>query len=106
MAKKHKQGMDFSQAWQGMAGFINQLPNDEREKYRKAIGDFMHDMKHALGLINNANEIVRRDVNGCSEEHKAGEMIDIIKTGSQQLDGYLNTMLENFCDKIDLDEGR
>lgn len=100
MAKKQKQGIDISHVWQGMAGFINQLPNDEREQYRKAIGNFMHDMKHTLGLIINANEIVRRDLNGCPEEIRAEEMIDIIKKGSQQLDGYLNTILENFCHRI------
>jgi hypothetical protein len=100
MAKKHKQGMDFSQTWEGVADFINQLPQDQRAQYRKTLGVFMHDMKHTLGLINNANELIRRDVQQCPEEHHAVEMIEIIKKGSQQLDGYLNTMLENCCHRI------
>ncbi len=102
MAKKHKQEKEFSQVWEGMAGFVNQLPQDQREQYRKVLGDFMHDMKHTLGLIINANEIVRREVQGCSEEHNAAEMIEIVKTASKQLDGYLNTMVENCCHKIDM----
>jgi hypothetical protein len=105
MAKKHEQEMDSSQVWQGVAGFINQLPADQREQYRKSLGFFMHDMKHTLGLINNANEIIRRDVQACPEDHRAAEMIDIIKTGSKQLDAYLNTMVEECCHRIETEEG-
>lgn len=101
MAKKHKQEMEFSQIWEGIAGFVNQLPDDQREQYRKILGHFMHDMKHSLGLINNANEIIRRDVQACPEKHQAAEMIEIIKTGSKQLDSYLDTMVVNCCHKIE-----
>ena len=60
---------------------INDLPPEQREQYRQSVGAFMHDMKHTLGLIVNANELVRREIKGCQKEHKAIEMIDIIKTG-------------------------
>jgi hypothetical protein len=104
MPKEPQDGMEFGKVWQGMAGFINQLPNDQREQIRMSLGNFLHDMKHSLGLINNANELIRRDIQGCPEEHRSAEMIDIIRTGSKQIDEYLNIMVEDCCNIIEVDE--
>jgi hypothetical protein len=93
----------FSQVWQGVADSINLLPKGKRELYRKILGIFMHDMKHALGLINNANELIRRDIQGCPEKHKSEDMVAIIHKGTQQLDEYIDTIVEACCNKIDID---
>ena len=102
MAKSTHELLDHNQFWQGIAALINDLPPEQREQYRQSLGVFMHDMKHTLGLIINANELVRRDVEGCQGEHKAVEMIDIIKTGSQQLDDHLNIVVDDCCNLIEV----
>ena len=100
---KNTQGLlDHDQYWKGMAALINDLPPEQREQYRQSLGAFMHDMKNTLGLIINANELVRRDVEGCQGDHKAVELIDIIKTGSQQLDDLLNIVVNDCCNLIEV----
>jgi hypothetical protein len=64
---------------------------------------FMHDMKHTLGLINNANELIRRDIQNCPEKHKSDEMVSIVQTGTQQLDAYFDTIVDACCNKINID---
>ena len=95
---------EFTQTWQGVAYSINLLPEDQREQYRKILGVFMHDMKHTLGLITNANELIRRDIQQCPEKHKSGEMISIVHTAARQLDAYFNTIVEACCNQIDIGE--
>lgn len=94
----------FTQAWQGVADSINQLSNDQRKQIQQAMGVFMHDMKHTLGLINNANELIRRDIQNCPNNHKSEEMVSIIHTGTQQLDAYFDTIVEACCNIIDISE--
>ena len=104
MSDKSKRLLDHNQFWQGIAALINGLPPEQREQYRQSLGAFMHDMKHTLGLIMNANELVRRGIKGCQGEHKAVEMIEIIKTGSQQLDDHLNIIVDDCCNLIEVEE--
>lgn len=100
---KNTQGMSgHSQSWQEIAALINDLPLEQREQYRRSLGAFMHDMKHTLGLIVNANELVSREIKKCPEEHKAVEMIDIIKIGSKQLDDHLNVIVNDCCNLIEV----
>jgi light-regulated signal transduction histidine kinase (bacteriophytochrome) len=96
-------GKEFSEVWRGVADSINLLPEDEKIQYRRVLGVFMHDMKHTLGLINNANELIRRDIQKCSENHESEDMIAIIHKGTQQLDEYIDTIVEACCNKIDFD---
>ena len=104
MSDKSQGLLDHNQYWKGMAALINNLPPEQREQYRQSLGSFMHDMKHTLGLIINANELVRRDIEDCQGDHKAVELIDIIKTGSQQLDDLLNILLNDCCNLIEVQE--
>jgi hypothetical protein len=91
---------EHAQTWRELAGLVNNLPVEEREQYRAVVGNFMHDMKHTLGLITNANEILRRDVENEPGKSRSLEMLNIIRTGALQMDGYLNTMVEEFANHI------
>ena len=93
-----------SNAWQAVADSINHLSNHERKKIRHVLSMFMHDMKHTLGLIANANELIRRDIQSCPEKHKSDEMISIIHNGAQQLDEYFDTIVESCSNRIDVGE--
>ncbi len=104
MAKNTQELLDHNQFWQGIADLINDLPPEQREQYRQSLGAFMHDMKHTLGLIINANELVRREVEGKQWENNAVELIEIIKTGSQQLDDLLNIIVGDCCNLIEVQE--
>lgn len=91
---------DHVQTWRDLAELVNALPVEERERYRAVVGNFMHDMKHTLGLITNANEILRRDVENDPGKSRSLEMLNIIRTGALQMDGYLNTMVNEFANHI------
>lgn len=104
MTNQSQDGEDFSIAWQGVADAINHLPTGEREKYRKSLGIFMHDMKHTLGLINNANEIIRRDIHACKEKHRSEDMITIVYNSTQALDAYFDTMVDQCFNNIESGE--
>jgi hypothetical protein len=93
----------FNQAWQDVADSINNLPDGKRKQIHQAMSVFMHDMKHTLGLINNANELIRRDIQNCPEKLKSDEMVSIVHTGTQQLDAYFDTIVDACCNKIDID---
>jgi len=93
----------FIQAWQDVANSINQLSASKRNQIQQVMSVFMHDMKHTLGLINNANELIRRDIQNCLEKHKSDEMISIVQTGTRQLDAYFDTIVDACCNKIDID---
>lgn len=93
---------DFSQVWQDVADAINHVPEEKRKKILKNLGVFMHDMKHTLGLINNANELIRRDIQSCPEKHKSDDMIAIVHTSTQQLNLYFDTMIEACCNQINI----
>lgn len=94
----------YTQMWQDLAEVLNRLPIEDQEAYRKVLGEYLHDMKHTLGLITNANEILRRDVGERPERSRSLEMINIIHTGALQLDGYLTTMVEEFANRIEASE--
>lgn len=98
--------MEFDQAWQGIADSINLMAEDERKQYRKVLGIFMHDMKHTLGLIVNANELIRRDLQKCPEKHESDDMLSIVRKGTKQLDQYIDTIVEACCNKIYIDGER
>lgn len=91
---------EHAQTWRDLAGLVNGLPVEEREQYRAVVGNFMHDMKHTLGLITNANEILRRDVENDPGKSRSVEMLNIIRTGALQMDVYLNTMVKEFANHI------
>jgi flagellar motor switch protein FliG len=94
----------FTQAWHDLAESINHMSEDKRKQIQKVLSVFMHDMKHTLGLISNANELIRRDIQKCPQEHKSEDMISIVHTAAQQLDEYFDTIVEACCNKIDIGE--
>ena len=104
MTIQSQEGEEFSQVWLGVADSINQLPKEEREKFRQVLGVFMHDMKHNLGLIANANELIRRHFQKGQEDRRAKEMIAIIHEGTQRLDAYIDVMVKDCVNKIEPNE--
>ncbi|MGD8457804.1 MAG: hypothetical protein PVF83_15585 [Anaerolineales bacterium] len=95
---------NFTQVWRDVADSINCVPEDKRKKILRNLSVFMHDMKHTLGLINNANELIRRDIHSCPEKHKSEDMISIVRTSTQQLNTYFDTMIDACCNQIDVDD--
>jgi hypothetical protein len=93
---------DMAVSWREFAEMLNQLPVEEKKRYHALLGQFLHDVKHSLGLISNANELLRRDANAFPDKHRAKEMIGVTRTGFEQLNGYVNVMLRNFYEHIDV----
>lgn len=103
MTDDYENNKKFEALWQELAGLINELPIERREGYREVLGEFLHDMKHTLGLITNANAILRRDVEGAPEKTRGLEMIKIVQTGATQLNEYLNILVEEFGNAIEVE---
>ena len=94
----------FFQSWHAVANSINHVPEDKRKQIQQSLSVFMHDMKHTLGLINNANELLRRDIQNCPDKQKSEEMISIVHTGTQHLNAYFDIIIEACCNKININE--
>ena len=95
---------EFEKVWQDLAGDINQLPDEARQRYRQELGQFMHDMKHTLGLVMNANDIVLRDVGDDPDNDRVLEMLDIIRSASGQLNAQLDMIVKGCLNRIDVEE--
>jgi nitrogen-specific signal transduction histidine kinase len=92
-----KYALFFSQ----LAELINQQPPDTRADTRRLIGDYLHDIKHTLGLITGANTLIERDLKDESEPFDSFEMLEIANQASMTINQYLNLVNENFASKID-----
>lgn len=102
MAEEMQSESPQEQVWQDLMGLVNQLPLEMRERYRQALGKFMHDMKHTLGLITTAQALARRTTGDTPDLEKTLEMLEIIRTSSMQMDEYLNTIVDDLCNRIEI----
>ena len=92
----------YEQTWRKISEVVNRLPLEERRRLRDSLGIFTHDMKHSLGLISSGSELVRRDLASCGHDHKSQEMPDVIQTGFEQINAYLDVIVSNLNNKIDV----
>jgi len=102
MAEEMQSESQQEQVWQDLVGLVNQLPLEMRERYRQALGKFMHDMKHTLGLTITAQALARRTTGDTPDLEKTLEMLEIIRTSSIQMDEYLNTIVDDLCNQIEV----
>ena len=104
MAEEMQSNVQQEQVWQDLAGLVNQLTLEMRERYRQALGKFMHDMKHTLGLTTTAQALGRRTTGDTPDLEKTLEMLEIIRTSSMQMDEYLNTIVDDLCNRIEVED--
>lgn len=100
-----QQSPKYQQIWRELAEQVNQLPLETRERYHQTLSELLHDMKHTLGLIMNAQELAWRGLDDDPKIEKTLEMLDIIRTGSVQMNGYLNTMMDDCVNLIEVNRG-
>ncbi|MEN8241934.1 MAG: hypothetical protein ABFS17_08440 [Chloroflexota bacterium] len=86
-----------------LAELVNQQPAETREHTRRLIGEFLHDIKHTLGLITGANTIIERDLGDKSEPFDSFEMIQIADQASMVIDAHLDLLNQHFASRIDAD---
>jgi hypothetical protein len=46
--------------------------------------------------------LIRRDLASCGHEHKSQEMLDVIQTGFEKVNAYLDVIVSNLSNKIDV----
>ena len=92
----------YEETWRRISEIVNRLPLEDRQELRDSLGLFTHDMKHSLGLISSGSELVRRDLASCGHEHRSSEMPDVIQTGFQQVNAYLDVIVSNLNNNIDV----
>ena len=85
------------EALQRLAVLVNKLPEEDREKLTAALSVYTHDFKHTLGLVTGASALISRTA---SDQPQIGEMTDIIKSASSQLDDLINLMVEELNNRI------
>ncbi|MBW8012437.1 MAG: hypothetical protein FVQ83_14575 [Chloroflexi bacterium] len=90
--------------WDDLAELVNQLPQDERKRYRKNLGKFMHDLRNTLALITNSEDLIRRDFRERDDVDSVMELMNIVKTATHRASGHLTDIIESFGDQINLSE--
>ena len=90
--------------WDDLAELVNQLPLDERKRYRKNLGKFMHDLRNTLALITNSEDLIRRDFRDREDVDSVMELMNIVKTATHRASGHLTDIIESFGDQIDLSD--
>ena len=93
----------FAPFFRELAEIVNQQPAETRERTRRLIGEYFHDIKHTLGLITGANTIIERDLQNDSELFDSFEMIQISNNASLSISSYVNLVTDNFTSLIDAD---
>ena len=74
-----------------------------REHTRRLIGEFLHDIKHQLGLITGANAVIKRDLEMGKQPKQCMEMTQITDEASKKIDQHLNLVTDNFTAEINAD---
>lgn len=84
-------------AFQRLAELVNQLPEEERADLRFALGNYTHDLKHTIGLVNGANVLVSRTV---ADQPQVVEMVEIIQKASSQIDDLITLLVDQLNNQI------
>ncbi len=90
--------------WTDLADLVNNLPPEDRKRYRNNLGKFMHDLRHTLGLITNSEDLIRRDLRERPDSEHVMALLDIVRTGARRATVHLTDIVESFGDKIEMDE--
>lgn len=93
----------YSPAFQELAEIVNRQPEESRELVRRALGEYLHDIKHTLGLITGANTIIQRDLEDGPENFDSAEMLTIVMDAALRINKYVNLLNENLVTQIDAD---
>jgi hypothetical protein len=64
----------------------------------------MHDLRHTLGLITNAEGLLRRDLKARPDAQDALTLLDIVRTAGRRAVAHLTAMAASFGDQIHIDE--
>jgi len=91
----------YAPVFKELADLVNQQPAEIRERSRRLVGEFLHDIKDTLGLITGANAVVERDLQDESEPIDSFEMIQIANDASMLVDAYLDLLNQHFASRID-----
>lgn len=87
----------YASVFKELAELVNQQSVEDRQRIRKGIGAFLHDLKHTLGLITGSNSVLAREL---ADEGEGIEMLTIAENASMEIDAYLDLLSENFAAKI------
>ena len=86
--------------WDDLADLVNQLPLEERQRYRKNLGKFMHDLHNTLALITNSEDLIRRDFRERDDVDSVMDLINIVKTATRRARVHLTDIIKSFGDQI------
>ena len=93
----------YLESWNELAEMINALPVEDRRRFRKTIGKFMHDMRHTLGLIINSQDLLRRDIKDRAMITDPISLLNIIKMAGMRGNALLGELVEEFANQIDVE---
>ena len=93
----------YLESWNELAEMINALPVEDRRRFRKTIGKFMHDMRHTLGLIINSQDLLRRDIKDRAMITDPISLLNIIKMAGMRGNALLAELVEEFANQIDVE---
>lgn len=101
MSENQSFGEKYASLFQDLAELVNQQPMEHREQTRQLAGEFLHDLKHTLGLITGANALILRDLRGGEEKTQSFEMVKIANDAALKIDAYVDLVTETFVTNID-----
>lgn len=91
--------------WQDIAKLINQLPEEERQRYYQGIAVFSHDLNHHLGVIYNAQSLARRVLNKEPiKPENVLEWLEMIENNYKATHQILEIMAQTLFEGIDVPE--
>ncbi len=91
-----------NQHWNELAEMVNELPLEERVRIREYVGLLVHDLRHSLGLISNAQALLRRELSKKEDMDDALSFLDIINIASNTATNLLSDTAQTMGDKIEI----
>ena len=72
---------ELKATWTALADLIDSLPKDDKHRYQTAIRLLVHDLRQNIGIIYNAESLLRRGIPNTTENL---ELLDSIRTANQR----------------------
>ena len=88
------------QIWRGMARLVNELPREERQRYQREFARFAHDLRHDLGVVANAEALLRTDLQSLPDTAEMLDFLEILLKANTRAIATLDALIVSFGHQI------
>jgi hypothetical protein len=93
---------DFIRLWDALVALVNYLPEDERQEMQTNLKEYIHELRHTIGLITSAQALLQRDLSTREDRADILMLLDIISIAANRLTNLVANNLQHVGEDIKL----